>query len=109
MVQKVSNIIFISNRYVEIQDYYKQITAALQNLRTFKAEQKLQQAAITFIVNELATKEDINDLQLAFKGLDRNKDAKLSNAEITAGFKKYIPEVSDEEIVSDYLFVCINF
>lgn len=59
----------------------------MKNLSGFKAEQKLQQAAITFIVSQLASKDEINELQVAFKALDTNRDAKLSHEEIAAGYK----------------------
>jgi hypothetical protein len=35
---------------------------ALQSLRTFNTEHKLQQAALTFIVSQLASKDDLKDL-----------------------------------------------
>ena len=35
---------------------------ALQNLRNFTAEKKLQHATITYLVNQLAQKEDLIDL-----------------------------------------------
>lgn len=72
--------------------------AALRNLGGFQAEQKLQQAAITFIVNHLASKDEINELQIAFKSLDTNRDNALSHDEIKAGYRKYLPEYSEEEI-----------
>src|SRR3569833_1330634 len=34
--------------------------SALSNLKNFRAEQKMQQAAITFIVSQLASKEEMN-------------------------------------------------
>eukprot|EP00344_Euplotes_crassus_P011841 CAMPEP_0197009586 /NCGR_PEP_ID=MMETSP1380-20130617/50755_1 /TAXON_ID=5936 /ORGANISM="Euplotes crassus, Strain CT5" /LENGTH=174 /DNA_ID=CAMNT_0042430947 /DNA_START=125 /DNA_END=646 /DNA_ORIENTATION=- len=71
---------------------------ALENLKTFKAEQKLQQAAITFIVSQLATSDEIHELQIAFKALDQNMDAKLSLQELRDGYKKYFPEITDTEI-----------
>lgn len=40
---------------------------ALLNLSKFRADEKLQQAAITFIVQQMATKDDLSDLQRAFK------------------------------------------
>lgn len=85
-------------KYIVVQDATKAATKALQNLKTFKAEQKLQQAAITFIVAQLASKSEMNELQLAFKDLDTNMDAKLSWAEIKAGYKKYLPHITDAEI-----------
>lgn len=85
-------------KYIIYKDATKASTTALQNLRTFKAEQKLQQAAITFIVSQLASSDEINELQLAFKDLDKNMDAKLSLDEIKEGYKKYMPEITEEEI-----------
>ena len=35
---------------------------ALKNLKNFNIEKKLQQATITYLVNQLANKEDLNDL-----------------------------------------------
>jgi len=45
---------------------------ALTNLKNFNVEQKLQQAAVTFIVKQLASKEDEAELYKAFKALDKN-------------------------------------
>ena len=39
---------------------------ALENLKNFRAEQKMQQAAITFIVSQLASKEELSELRNAF-------------------------------------------
>ena len=49
-----------------------EIMSALTNLKNFNIEKKLQQAAITFIVKELAPKDAIDQLQRAFKALDKN-------------------------------------
>ena len=61
--------------------------SALENLRNFRAEQKLQQAAITFIVSQLASKEEMTELQRAFQALDLNADGKLSREELVIGFR----------------------
>ena len=38
----------------------------------------MQQAAITFIVSQLASNEEMMELQKTFKALDINNDGKLS-------------------------------
>jgi len=48
----------------------KQTISALKNLQGFRAEKKLQQAVITFIVSQLASKEEMEELQKAFKALN---------------------------------------
>jgi calcium-dependent protein kinase len=75
------------SKYIKEEDATEAVTKALENLKTFKAEQTLQIAAITFIVNQLSTSEDINELQIAFKALDLNMDAKLSLEEVKLGYK----------------------
>ena len=101
-VERISAVLALEHpwfdKYIEKIDATVAVTKALENLKTFKAEQKLQQAAITFIVSQLATSDEINELQIAFKALDKNMDAKLSLDEIKEGYKKYIPEITDEEI-----------
>jgi calcium-dependent protein kinase len=74
-------------KYIEYKDATMAVIKALTNLKSFKAEQKLQQAAITFIVSQLATSDDMNEIQIAFKDLDKNMDAKLSLDEIKEGYK----------------------
>mmetsp|Transcript_25318 Transcript_25318/g.22437 ORF Transcript_25318/g.22437 Transcript_25318/m.22437 type:complete len:212 (-) Transcript_25318:2-637(-) len=86
------------NKYIEIVDSTVAVTKALENLKTFKAEQKLQQAAITFIVSQLASSDEIHELQIAFKALDKNMDAKLSLQEVADGYKKYFPDITEAEI-----------
>ena len=57
----------------------------LMNLKGFSAGQKLQQAALTFIVSQLATKEEKTQLQKVFSALDKNSDGTLSKEEIIEG------------------------
>mmetsp|Transcript_17681 Transcript_17681/g.20432 ORF Transcript_17681/g.20432 Transcript_17681/m.20432 type:complete len:234 (-) Transcript_17681:23-724(-) len=86
------------SKFIDLIDATEVTTKALLNLKGFKAEQKMQQAAITFIVQNLASHEEFNELQIAFKDLDQDMDGKLTHQEITAGYKKYLPETTDEEI-----------
>jgi calcium-dependent protein kinase len=48
----------------------------LANLKNFNSKSKLQQAVYYFIVNNMATKEEKNELIKTFKALDLNGDGK---------------------------------
>jgi len=71
---------------------------ALENLRDFKTTKKLQQAAIAFIVSQLASKEQMHDLQKAFKHLDVNKTGVLTKEELKIGYKEFIGDGAEEEV-----------
>jgi len=45
----------------------------------------LQQAALTFIVSQLSSKEEKADLQKTFSAMDKNNDGKLSREELVEG------------------------
>lgn len=71
---------------------------ALTNLKNFNIEKKLQQATITYLVSQLAQKEDLVELQKAFKALDKNSDGKLSRDELVEGYRKIYGEMAEEEV-----------
>lgn len=58
----------------------------------------MQQAAITFIVSQLAGKEEMNELQKAFKQLDKNSDGKLSREELVEGYREILGDLAEEEV-----------
>lgn len=76
----------------------KQTLSALHNLKEFRAEKKLQQAAITFIVSQLASKEEMDELQKAFKALDINKSGVLSREELLIGYKELMGDLAEAEV-----------
>ena len=47
----------------------------------------MQQAAVSFIVSQLATRDEVSELQRAFKALDKNSDGKLSRDELVEGYR----------------------
>lgn len=57
----------------------------LDNMRMFETDSKLMQAVLTFIVTNMTTIEDTNDLAAVFKELDTNKDGKLNEQELVEG------------------------
>lgn len=58
----------------------------LNNLKSFAAQIKLQQAIMTFIASQLLTKEETQQLTENFKLLDRNGDGKLSREELLQAY-----------------------
>ena len=64
---------------------------SLVNMKKFHAERKLQQAALTYIVNNLVSKKEKTKLLDIFQSFDTNKDGVLSKKEILNGFKKIMP------------------
>lgn len=72
--------------------------AALENLKEFRATKKLQQAAITFIVSQLASKEQMDELQKAFKALDISKTGVLSREELMIGYRQLMGDAAEDEV-----------
>jgi calcium-dependent protein kinase len=73
----------------------------LQNMKKFHAGRKLQQAALTYIVNHLISKDDKNEMLELFTQFDTNGDGVLSREEILAGYKEILGDVVEAEIEAD--------
>jgi calcium-dependent protein kinase len=72
-------------------------------LRTFKIGKKLQEAAIQFMVKNLASSEELRELQISFDTLDTSGDGKIGMEELIVAFgafsadaKKEVQEIFDE-------------
>jgi calcium-dependent protein kinase len=74
-------------------------TRCLDNMKKFHAERKLQQAALTYIVNHLLTKEEKNEMLELFQSFDKNGDGVLSKEEIYEGYKASLGEIEAKKIV----------
>ncbi len=72
----------------------------LNDLRTFNAQHKLQQAALTYIVSQLTTSKEKDRLQSTFMTLDKDQDGKLGKAELIEGYKETFGEgfPAEEEV-----------
>ena len=71
-------------------------TRSLRNLKSFKAESNLQRAIMYYIVNQLTSKEDKEDLMNTFLELDKDTDGKLSRDDL---IKAYVRQGEDPETV----------
>ena len=63
----------------------------LKNMKKFHAERKLQQSSLTYIVNNLLSKEEKNDLLELFQQFDTNGDGVLTKEEILHGYQTIMP------------------
>ena len=68
-----------------------------KNLQNFSANEKLQEAVIAFIVNQLVSNDEVEELTKIFKDLDQNNDGVLNRQEIESGLIKYYGEEKAKE------------
>lgn len=72
---------------------------ALTNLKNFRAERKLQQATLYFMVHNMIPTEEKLKLREIFMKMDENMDGRLTKEEVLKGFKKSrLIKVSNKEI-----------
>lgn len=57
----------------------------ISNIKTFRAEKKIQQAALAFIVHNLSKAEDIKELKNVFLAFDLDGDGRLTKDELIKG------------------------
>ena len=70
----------------------------IQNMKKFKKNRRLEQATVGFIINQLVSKEERNELAKQFKEWDKNGDGVLSKQEIMDGYKKAYGKADENEI-----------
>ena len=79
---------------------------SLKNLMGFNATQKMQQATMSMMVQNMITKDEIGRLQKVFKQLDKNKDGKLQYDELLSGYEEFYGEFAKEEV--DRIFKLVD-
>ncbi|CAD8199555.1 unnamed protein product [Paramecium pentaurelia] len=84
-----------------------QLTEVLNNLRTFRVEKKFQEAALTFMVNQMATSQEKQELLQQFQALDLNGDGRLSKEELIIGYSK-VMSYTDAELEVEKLMKYID-
>jgi calcium-dependent protein kinase len=86
-----------SSKKVDARD----ASAALTNLKNFRAEEKIKQATCAYIAAQLLTKKEKDNLGTVFKALDVNGDGKLSHEEIKNGYGKFFGQIMTDEDVEN--------
>jgi len=71
---------------------------ALNNLRKFRADSTLKQAAMTYIVSQLIDEKEKKELLKVFQKLDKNGDGKLSKDELITGYAEVSGMFLGEEL-----------
>lgn len=65
----------------------------------------MEQATLSFIVNQLISKEDRNKLLSQFQSFDKNNDGVLTREEILQGYKQLYGEAfSEKDVVNNYKY-----
>ena len=72
---------------------------SLDNLKHFRADEKLKQAALSFITTQLLTQEQTSQIRDVFRNLDRNGDGRLSKEELMLAYRQHNTEEQTQEIV----------
>ena len=72
--------------------------SALMNMKRFKRNRQFEQATISFIVNQLITKEERSELMKQFQEWDKNGDGVLSKEEIIEGYNMAYGYADPDEI-----------
>ena len=79
----------------------------LASMSKFNATQKLQQATMSMMVQNMASKKETAELQQVFMQLDTNKDGKLQYNELLDGYTEYYgASVAQEEV--DRIFALVD-
>lgn len=70
----------------------------LKNIYNLNAREKLQQATIAYIVHNLNSSKEIDELKKVFQAMDLNNDGMLNYSEIKKAYEKYFGVVSEVRI-----------
>ena len=74
----------------------EKISLFINNLKSYKSDYKLQQAAIAIIVHNIPHDDEIKELERAFRLIDENGDGRLTKEEVINGFMKILNKNEDE-------------
>ena len=66
----------------------KNLTKIINNIIEFRAEQKLQQATLAYLVHHLCSFEEMQDLKDVFMYFDTNNDGRLTKEELKTGLTR---------------------
>lgn len=78
--------------------HYEKLKKSIENIKKFKAENKLQQAALAFLVHNSLHLPEVADLKKIFRNIDGNGDGKINREEMCQALSKmfHIPDPEEE-------------
>ena len=78
--------------------HYEKLKKSIENIKKFRAENKLQQAALAFLVHNSLHLPEVADLQKIFKNIDQNGDGYINKEEMSQALSKmfHIPDPEEE-------------
>ena len=82
------------------------VLPALSNLKKFRADSILKQAAMTYIVSQLIDEKEKKELLKIFQTLDKNGDGKLSKQEMLDGYTMVCGGIASADL--EKVFVAID-
>ena len=71
------------------------------NLSNFQTSQKMQQAALTYIVCQLSSKNEMKELQSTFNEIDKNNDGTVSKEEMFQAYKILMGSQMDDTSIQE--------
>jgi calcium-dependent protein kinase len=74
----------------------QKLSLFINNLKSYKNDYKLQQAAIAVIVHNIPANDEIKELEKAFRVIDENGDGHLNHSELVNGFVRVFNKNLDE-------------
>ena len=80
---------------------------ALNNLKNFRAGEVMKKATLTFIIQQLSSKDETEEMERIFAQMDKNNDGMLSKQEIKEGYEENFGVVIDDEEI-DKMFAQID-
>jgi len=89
---------FLKNKDKNNGSNKKMAKNVISNMKKFKRDRKLEQATVSFIVNQLISKDERKELIKQFQEWDTNGDGVLSRDEIIEGYRKTYGAVDENEI-----------
>ena len=71
---------------------------SIENIKKFKSENKLQQAALAFLVHNSLHLPEVKDIVRIFKNIDQNGDGRITKDEMSIALSKMynVPDVDEE-------------
>jgi len=70
----------------------------LKNLADFSSRNKLKQAILTFIVTQMTSQAEKDELQKTFQSLDKDSNGVLTKEELIEGYKKVFADKKNAEL-----------